>query len=290
MKMQQRVVSLVFVSALLGLVACQKESVPVAPSSATVLSADGINIKYETAGRGDLAVVFVHCWTCNRGFWDEQFSHFAKQYRVVRLDLAGHGEAGQGRKDYSIASFAGDVAAVVNQLGLKKVVLVGHSMGGPVSAEAEKLLGERVVAVVGVDSFYTGFQMPAADKLADFFKPFEDNYAQTQDQFVRSMFTPVSNKAVIEGVAKAMAATPKEVGVSAIKETFRWFAADADAAFQRLGNKLHSINADAKGEGKPLHESVVLIAGTGHFIAQEKPAELNQALERIIRVYNKTNQ
>jgi pimeloyl-ACP methyl ester carboxylesterase len=288
MKVKQVVLSFVFVSAMLSLGACQKESASVTPSTGTLLSADGVSVKYETAGRGELALVFVHCWTCNRGFWDEQFSHFAKQYRVVRLDLAGHGESAQGRKVYSIASFGADVAAVVNQLGLKKVVLIGHSMGAPVSAEAQKVLGDRVIGVVGVDSFYTGFQMPPADKLAEFFKPFEDNFVPAQDQFVRSMFTPSSDKALIERITKAMANTPKEVGVSAIKETFQWYGTEAAVAFQRMGKKLRNINADPKGEGKPLHESVVLIAGAGHFVAQEKPAEFNQALERIIGEFSKT--
>ncbi len=288
MRVKQIALSLVFVSAMFSLGACQKESVSVAPSTGTVMSADGISIKYETAGRGELALVFVHCWTCNRSFWDEQFSHFAKQYRVVRVDLAGHGDSAQGRKTYSIASFGADVAAVVKQLGLKKVVLIGQSMGAPVSAEAQKILGDRVIGVVGVDSFYTGFQMPPADKLAEFYKPFEDDFVPAQDKFVRSMFTPTSDKAVIERIVMAMAKTPKEVGVSALKETLQWYGTDAATAFQRMGKILRNINADPKGDGKPLHESVVLIAGAGHFVAQEKPAEFDQALERMIGEFSKT--
>mgnify|MGYP001597132606 CR=1 FL=1 len=79
---------------------------------------------------------------------------------MVRIDLAGHGESGRERKDSTIAAFGGDVAAVVEKLGLKKVILIGHSMGGPASVEAARRLGDRVTGVVGVDSFYTAFQIP----------------------------------------------------------------------------------------------------------------------------------
>ena len=48
---------------------------------------------------------------------------------------------------------------------------------------------------------------------------------------------------------------------------------------EALGPKLRNINANPKGDGKPLHPSVILITGAGHFIPQEKPAEFNQALE-----------
>src|SRR3970282_656221 len=103
---------------------------PKAPVTGTVTAADQVAIKYETSGRGEPALVFVHCWTCTRGYWDKQAEHFAKSHQVVRLDLAGHGESGRERKDYTVEAFGGDVAAVVEKLGLKRVVLIGYSIGG----------------------------------------------------------------------------------------------------------------------------------------------------------------
>lgn len=110
--------------ALWALGACS----PKIPSAATgtAISADQVAIQYETAGRGEPALVFVHCWTCNRGNWSRQAEYFAKHHQVVRLDLAGHGASGRERKDYAITAFAADVVTVVEKLGLKKVVLIGH--------------------------------------------------------------------------------------------------------------------------------------------------------------------
>src|SRR6185295_11577645 len=83
-----------------------------------------------------------------------QVEPFARRYKVVTVDLAGHGESGVGRKDWTIASFGGDVAAVVQKLGFDRVILIGHSMGGDVIAEtARQLPAGRVVGMVWVDTY-----------------------------------------------------------------------------------------------------------------------------------------
>lgn len=227
--------------------------------------------------------MFVHCWTCNRGFWDEQANYFARYYRVVRVDLAGHGESGKGRKDYTMAAFGADVAAVVEQLGLKQVVLVGHSMGGPVSAEAEKRLGRRVLGVVGVDTFHTGFPIPKNDKeAAAFVKPFEDDFKGHGEKFMRSMFTPQSDPALINRIGGMVLGTDKTMAVNALRNILVWYRNDAASSFARLGERLRNINADPLGNGRPLHRSVVLVAGVGHFVPQEKPEEFNRALQAVV--------
>ena len=272
-----------FLISLLWLVACEKA--PPAAVTGIVTSADGIPIKYESVGSGSPALVFVHCWTCNRGFWDGQAAYFYNRYQVVRLDLGGHSESGLGRKVYSMSAFGADVAAVVDKLGLKQVVLVGHSMGGPVAMEAEKRLGSRVIGVVGVDTFYTGFDYPKGDKVTEFIKPFEGDFPATADKFIRSMFPPTADKALVDRMARHFAAGNKEVAVSAMQQIFVWYEHDSANAFARVGNRLHNINADRQGDNKPLHTSVVLIPGVGHFVAQEKPVEFNRVLEGMIRQF-----
>ena len=268
---------------LLLLTACAKA--PPAAVTGSVASADGIPIKYESVGRGGPALVFIHCWTCKRGFWDDQVAYFSNRYQVVWLDLGGHGESGLGRKVYSMSAFGADVAAVVERLGLQQVVLIGHSMGGPVAMEAEKQLGSRVIGVVGVDTFYTGFAYPKGSQAADFVKPFEGDFPATADKFIRSMFPPTADKALVERLARHFAAGNQEVAVSAMKQIFVWFESDSEGAFQRVGQRLRNINADPKGDSKPLHASVVLIPGVGHFVAQEKPAEFNRVLDELIKQF-----
>ena len=257
-------------------------------------SADQVAIQYETIGRGEPVLVFVNCWTCNRSYWDKQAQHFAGRHQVVRLDLAGQGESASGRKDYTIEAYGGDVAAVVDKLGLKRVVLIGHSMGGPVAVEAAKRLRDRVIGVVGVDTFYTGFQIPkepqkAKDMVSGFIKPFEENFPEASAKFMRGFFAPGADPALIERITKTTAATDKTMALDAMRNIFAWNQANTPAALEALGPKLRNINANPKGDGKPLHPSVTLITGTGHFIPQEKPAEFNQALETILAEFASTD-
>src|SRR5512141_3449247 len=95
-------------------------------------AADGTRIAYEVHGAGWPALVFVHGWAWHPGYWDGQLKVFCAGALVVAVDLAGHGESGATRKDWSIAAFGADVGAVVDELGLESVVLIGHSMGGDV--------------------------------------------------------------------------------------------------------------------------------------------------------------
>ena len=121
-------------------------------------SADGVPIVFDVRGRGSgrsgaAAAVFVHGWAGRREHWDEQFEAFAHDRLVVRLDLAGHGASGQARDRWSVGAFAGDVEAVIDALGVDRVVLIGHSLGGSVIVEAARRLAGRVVRLVGVDTW-----------------------------------------------------------------------------------------------------------------------------------------
>src|SRR5262245_26315272 len=116
------------------------------------IAPDGVRIAFEDHGAELPALVFVHGWSCDRTYWRGQ-APLAERHRVVTIDLAGHGESGVDRASWTMAAFGGDVAAVVEQLGLDDAVLIGHSMGGDVIVEAAPLLGGRVRGLVWVDVY-----------------------------------------------------------------------------------------------------------------------------------------
>jgi len=105
-------------------------SPPAASLSGSVISSDGVPIHYQVQGSGTPTLFFVHCWSGDQTYWKAQVSHFSPHYRVVTLDLAGHGKSDLNRKDWTISAFAQDVVAVVDDLNLDEIVLIGHSMGG----------------------------------------------------------------------------------------------------------------------------------------------------------------
>ena len=202
---------------------------------------------------------------------------------MVWVDLAGHGESDNRREQYTMQSFGQDVAAVVQKLGAKQVVLVGHSMGGPVALEAAKLLGDRIIGIVGVDTFYTPFTYPTTpEQIEAFAAPFTENYARASQDMVQSMFTPDVDDATRQSITSVFPGADKKVGVSALYEIFYWNAEQGDASRQQFADRLYNINAAPAGTEKPLHKSVVLVPGVGHFIPQVKPDVFNQILEEIL--------
>ncbi len=278
------ITALIVVALLVVLSGCSPMAAKDAAQTHVVASAaDGSPIRYGVRGQGEVTLVFVHCWTCNHTFWDKQVEHFSRDYRVVWLDLAGHGASGSRREHYTMPAFGQDVASVVNAIGAQRVILVGHSMGGPVSVEAAGLLGERVLGVVGVDTFYTPFKFPKTEaEIATLLKPFEDNFPMTTQHMIGTMFTPHSDPTVKDWVLTQFDGSKKALGVSAMYELLRWKAA---GNLERYTGPLRNINAAPTGKEQPLHSSVVLIPGVGHFPAQEKPAAFNAALQGIVEEF-----
>ena len=167
------------VCSLSGLVAAAAGQPGGGAEKKTIKAADGLDLVCEARGAGDTALVFLHGWCGDREYWKHQVGPFAADYRVVTLDQAGHGESGKGRKEWTVDSLAGDVEAVVKALGLKRVIVVGHSMGGPVGLLAAKRMPGTVVAVVGADTIQNvEFEMPAEAR-KQFMDAFEKDFKGT---------------------------------------------------------------------------------------------------------------
>ena len=145
---------------------------------------DGLEIVGEVRGQGDTALIFLHGWCGDREYWKHEVEVFAADYRLIALDQAGHGESGKGRKAWTADSLAGDVEAVVKALGLKRVILVGHSMGGSVALLAAKRMPGTVIAVIGVDTLQNAeFKLPEEER-----KQILDGVQKDFKGAVRTMF------------------------------------------------------------------------------------------------------
>ncbi len=275
----------------LALLSCQSgadKPETTGPATASVTSSDGVNIVYDSYGAGDRALVLVHCWCCDRSYWDAQVERFSQQYQVVTIDLAGHGESGDGRAEWTMEAFGDDVASVVKELGLKDVILVGHSMGGRVCIEAARRLPGIAKAIVGVDNFHSLVSVPGADDIESFIGPMRSDFAGFTNQFVRTLFPTGSDSAMVERVATDMASAPPEVGVGAMEQMYAYNRAEA---LKEMRLPIRSINSDAFAadvEGnRQVTESygIVTLSGVGHFLHMEKPDDFNDMLSMTIEEF-----
>jgi pimeloyl-ACP methyl ester carboxylesterase len=248
-------------------------------------SPDKQPIHYLSYGSGDAAVVFVHCWGCNLHYWDGAMRRLRHDYRVVALDLAGHGLSGKKRAKWTVEAFADDVRAVVDKLGLKKVVLVGHSMSGPVILEAALRMPDQVVGLVPVDTLHDVTETMPADKRKAFFAKFHADYVGATTHLVRALFPKTADPALVDWVlADELRGDP----ASRIAMLEQSWAHDDAAAMAKVKVPIVAVNADLyptsieKNRKFAPQFDAILVEGTGHWLMFEAPNRFEDALAKAI--------
>ncbi len=268
------------VAALLAAVSCAKRG----PDRA-VDSPDGVTIVYHIEGKGSPALVFVHGWNGDRDYWRDQVAYFARTHKVIAVDLAGHGESGAARKDWTIPAFGADVAAVVKDEGLKKVIFVGHSMGGEVSLEAARLLPGRVLGIIGVDTFQDFAETTSPGDIASAVMYYRSDFKGTMDMVARSMFPWGVAPDVVERVVRDMTGAKPEIALAVMEAIFGY---DARPTLGQVRLPIRAINSDrlptniAGNRKLAASFGVRIMTGRGHFPFLEAPGEFNHILEQTI--------
>jgi pimeloyl-ACP methyl ester carboxylesterase len=265
--------------------ACLAASIQAA-SADTATSPDGIPIVYEVRGAGEPTLVFVHGWSCDRSYWKPQLDAFSKKHKVIAIDLAGHGESGSGtRKAWTMAAFGGDVAAVLEKLDVKGAVLIGHSMGADVVTEAARHTPGRVTGLVWLDQYNQLGTPRDPQQVQPFMENIRANFVETTRKFVRGMFPPTADPALVDRVAMDMSSAPPEIAISALGETLN-NEPHVRAALAELELPVVTINPDTapvdKASLKRHGVDVILMPGVGHFLMMEDPAGFNTLLEEAI--------
>ncbi len=246
-------------------------------------SVDGIQIHSTTHGSGPKTLIFVHGWTCDETSWAEQVPAFEKSYRVITVDLPGHGKSGSPKYgSLSMALFARAIEAIRAEARAEKVVLIGHSMGVPVIRQYARMFPTHVAALVPVDGVLRLSGSPNA--------PNPDNMKGPQglknrEAMIRGMFGKSATPAIQEHVLKMMLAAPELTATQAMASMFvatNW--TEEVMQFPVLG-----IYADKSSANDPAYmkkifpnSTVTEVPGTGHFVMLEKPKEFNKLLSDFV--------
>lgn len=259
-----------------------------------VLSRDGTPISYEIYGSGDPVLVFVHGWSCDSRYWRAQVPYFSRNHRVLVVDLAGHGHSGLGRTQYTMASFGEDVRAVVEATGSQKIILIGHSMGGSVIAEAAALIPDRVIALIGIDTLENVEYLMTLEEQKKMMGPLERNFSAGSRAFVGEMISPATDQGLREWILSDISAAPPAVALSAMKEmTKQYITGEAPRVFEKIRvpvvtvkGDLWPVNYEANRRHMFFFDSIVL-KKADHFLMMNRPKEFNRALEKAIHLVSK---
>ena len=254
-----------------------------------VKSADGVPISYEVYGSGEPTLVFVHGWNCDARYWREQIPFFSKKHRVVVLDLAGHGHSGLSRTKYTMAAFGEDVKAAAEAAGAGRVILIGHSMGGSVIAEAARLMPGRVIGLIGVDTLENVEYPLTQEEFVKMTAPLREDFQAGSRGFVGQMLSTNTDAQLREWILSDMSAASPAVAMSAMDEMMGQFiSGEAAKVFEQVrvpvmsvNGSLWPINYEANRRHMLSYDAIVL-TNADHFLMMNRPAEFNAALEGAV--------
>ncbi len=149
---------------------------------------DGIKIQLAVWEGKEKQILCIHGLTANSRFWDCLASALSPQHRVIAMDLRGRGLSDKPPKGYSIERHCKDVLALIDDLGLKRPVLMGHSLGAFISLVFSAKHPQRVDRLILVDGggkltetqmakVFVGIK-PSLDRLGKTSPSFEDYISQ----------------------------------------------------------------------------------------------------------------
>ncbi|MEN8242303.1 MAG: alpha/beta hydrolase [Chloroflexota bacterium] len=110
-----------------------------------------LNVYYEDHGAGE-PLVFIHGLGSSTKDWEHQVDHFSTRYRVILVDVRGHGQTGKPAGPYSVQMFAQDLAGLIGALGIPAAHLCGISMGGMIAFQMAVDYPEMVKTLTVVNS------------------------------------------------------------------------------------------------------------------------------------------
>jgi len=255
-------------------------------------TSDGVQIHYLEAGTGR-AIVFIPGWTMPAWIWQKQIDEFSKNYHVIAVDPRSQGESDRPPYGNLPETRARDYKELVDQLALKRPVLIGWSMAcGELAKYAEQFGSDNIAGFVLVDGYLT-------DKPSDLFVPISGWMNQLQqdrqkqaDGFVRSMFKKPQPEDYLKRVVDASVQVPADTAVVliynmiAVKDFSTGLARmnrpvlfayqpesqpSADYLKSKLGDKLRLERFD----------------GDGHALFVDDPQKFNRALEDFLQTLPK---
>jgi len=124
---------------------------PTAKGNSVQTQVNGITIAYDDQGTGP-SIVFLHAFPLNRTMWANQEQVLSSQFRVITIDLRGHGESDAPLWRYTLDQSADDVCALLDQLAVRQALFVGLSMGGYLLFAFYRKYSARVKGMILADT------------------------------------------------------------------------------------------------------------------------------------------
>jgi non-heme chloroperoxidase len=256
--------------------------------SGFVTTADGVRIHYLEAGSGP-AILFVPGWTMPAEIWEPQAAHFAKTHRVVLMDPRSQGRSSSPAEGHAPAVRARDIRAVVHDLKLAPVVLVGWSMAVmELAAHVEQFGTGEVAGLVLVDG-QAGFDWDSTQtrEIFGFLGQVQTDRRAFTANFVKGMFKRPQEDAYYEDLTRASLRTPTDTALVLLLGFF--FLNDFRPALAKIDKPTLIVGAEGPWveTQRQMHERIagsrlVLFENAGHALFVDEPQRFNSLLDEFL--------
>lgn len=236
----------------------------------------GRKIFYKVEGAGT-PLVFLHGAHGSHKLWNRQLPFFSPKYKIINVDMRGHGASFKPRTGYKLESMVEDVMALLDHLQIKSAVFVGSSMGGVLAQMIGFMHPSRVKALVLVGTLAKAAWMGEAEEMAKKAK------SQGYKPGVKIWFTPQSNpKDVQIALREASKATPFFT-TRVILENAKWDIRDELSQIKAptliiAGAEDYETTPVKESEeihGLIAHSQLHVVPKAGHLVMLEKADEFN---------------
>ncbi len=256
---------------------------------------NGIDTFYSISGNGS-PIVLIHHLAGNTKSWFNQIPYFAKDYQVIAYDLRGHGRSAEPKQAFTMDDLADDLFLLLQELGIKKCSIIGHSIGGMIAPLFALKHGSMVDALIIVSG---AIQPLADDKLAGYSAMREIARTKGMEALVEyrranNQISPkITNNAMlwnhfkhlyretsVQGyirMSEALATMPSLTSkMKEIRRPILGVVGDLDTVFMET-MKILSVSANV---------SMKVMRYCGHFVMMEEPDEFNSMITNFLNTYN----
>ena len=263
------------------------------PATHGYATIDGMRIHYLDYGKGKEGLVFIHGWACDSSFWRFQAPAMQK-YRLILLDLPGHGKSDKPEVAYTQDLLAESVNAVIQDAGIKSAVLVGHSMGFPVARQYIRNYPGIAKALVIVDGAFFRIPKDPQKKAAwgEKFEKFKDNFRgadfdKTVMEFMDSLFAEQTPLELRDEIKSKVSLTPQHVAIRVLEgmgDPEVWKEDALTIPTLAVYAKRPNLPSDNGLYLKQLFPNLEYYEwnGVGHFLMMEMPKKFNRLLTSFL--------
>ncbi|MAY83916.1 MAG: alpha/beta hydrolase [Flavobacteriales bacterium] len=252
----------------------------------------GVPISYRDEGSGR-ALILLHGFLASHRLWDDQFEDLTKRYRVIAPDLPGHGDSGSLGYLHSMELMAEMVHALIKHLGLRKVVLLGHSLGGYVSLAFAEKYTDKLKGLILLNSTAAADTAQRKVSRDQLIKMLPKKFKMVISSLVESFFVIYGHRRItslrkykrwaLQCDPKGIAANVRGMKDRKEREIILKFAPYPYLIIGGDEDPIISIEqSEAEARLNPLGE-LIMLEDSGHMTPLEKPWFLNKLILNFLR-------